>query len=249
MPSQYDYDLIRDYLHGLVDRNSASEIADLIAKDETARSIAEGILLLEKNFQNDRDIESYLENFRQTQLKTIQSFATDGRRTRILWLKVAASLILVALIGFVFRLTRTSADAIAIVDDELSHRYAVSNLVRSSGETTPLELGLEYYAAQEYQEALRYFKRAAGGTGDLATLTFYEALSQLYSGNYQEAIRLLQTEVIKKSRYIQQARWHLALAAIKGGDHQVAKETLSAISQDQLHYKHGKAREIYEALY
>ena len=200
MPSQYDYDLIRDYLHGLVDRNSASEIAELIAKDETARSIAEGILLLEKNFQNDRDIESYLENFRQTQLKTIQSFASEGRRTRVLWLKVAASLILVALIGLVFRVTRTSTDGIALVDDELSHRYAVSNLVRSPGETTPFEVALERYSAGDYSEALRNFKLAAGGTEDLATLTFYEGLSHLYSGNYQESMLLLQTEVIRKNR-------------------------------------------------
>ena len=249
MPSPYDYDLIRDYLHGLVDRNSATEIAELIAKDETARSIAEGILLLEKNFQNDRDIESYLENFRQAQLKTIQSFATDGRRKRILWLKIAASLIFVSLIGVVFRQMRTSPDAIAIVDSELSRPYAVSNFVRSTGETTPFELGLERYAAQDYPEALRYFKLAAGGTADLATLTFYEALSQLYSGNYEEAIGLFQTEIIKKSRYIQQARWHLALAAIKGGDRRVAKETLSAISEDENHYKHEKAREIYDAVY
>ena len=249
MPSPYDYDLIRDYLHGLVDKNSASEIAELIAKDETARSIAEGILLLEKNFENDGDIESYLENFRQAQLKTIQSFAAGGRTKRILWLKVAASLIFVTLIGVVFRQMGTTPDAIAIVDGELSRPYAVSNLVRSTGETTPFELGIEQYAAGDYPEALRYFRLAAGGTGDLATLTFYEALSQLYSGNYEEAIGLFQTEVIKKSRYVQQAQWHLALAAIKGEEHQIAKETLAAISNDERHYKQGKAREIYEVLY
>lgn len=249
MPSQFDYDLIRDYLHGLVDKNSANEIAELIATDETARSIAEGILFLEKDFQNEAEIEKYLENFRQVQLRTIQGRFDLRKKRGILWLKVAATLILVALIGYVLQIDTGSPGAIALVDAELSNPYAVSNIVRSPGETTPFELGLENYASRNYAAALQHFERASGSTDDLATLTFYEALSHLYSRHYDHAIRLFQSKVIADSRYAQQSRWHLALAAIKAGNDALAKSTLDVIVGSDRHYKHEAALQLYGKLY
>ena len=66
MKSKYDYDIIRDYLHGLVDQETARRIRELIRHDEVARNIAAGILQLEHDFNGDEhEIESYIEELRQ----------------------------------------------------------------------------------------------------------------------------------------------------------------------------------------
>ncbi len=248
MPSQYDYDLIRDYLHGLLDKSAAGEIGELIERDEVARGIAEGILLLERNFASEQEVDAYLENFRHVQMRTIHRTVNEGKQKRRLLMKVAASVSILALIVYIIRSAMPGPDVMAMVDEQLSTPYAVVNVVRSAGDPTPFDLGIEQYTAGNYTEALRYFRMSAGSTADLATLTFYEALSHLYAGHYKDASHLLQTEVIAGSRYAQQARWHLALAALKMNDHELARKTLAAIVADKRHYKYDMASSLYDAL-
>src|SRR5687767_12523012 len=129
MESRYDYDIIRDYLHGLVSREKAHEIGELIRTDDVARDIAEGILLMEKEFlENDTDIENYLEDFRQTQLRAIQTGALviAERKVRNQWLKIAAAVLLLVVVFFSIRQITSQPDLLTLIDEELAEPYPVS---------------------------------------------------------------------------------------------------------------------------
>lgn len=244
MPVQYNYDLIRDYLHGLVDKASAKHISELIASDETARSIAEGILILENNFKSEAEVDAYLENFRQKQMALIGNQTTT--RKIALWMKVAASILLIGSIGFVVQLNADN-DAMAIVDQELANPYPVSTLVRGESGSAPLETALDLYNNKKYTEALAFFEEASKSTDDLATTAYYQGLTHLYIGNYQEATGFLTADVIKQSRYAQQARWASALATLKLNNRDKARTVLTLIVQDPTHYKYDNAVELLES--
>jgi tetratricopeptide (TPR) repeat protein len=246
MRGQYDYDLIRDYLHGLVDQHTAREMADLIATDETARSIAQGILFLERNFTSEAEAESYLEQFRQKQLSVVEA-QTARRNAPPLWLKIAASVLVLAIIAFVVRFN-SSKNALAIADDELSQPYPVPNITRGNTDPSTFEIGLHYYATRKYRQALKYFEQASPNTSDAATLAFYKGLSQLYQGDYTDARESFQNEALSKSRYVEQARWFSALTLIKAGDTQQARKVLDEISKDPSHYRHQVARDLLRSL-
>lgn len=245
MPDQYNYDLIHDYLHGLVDKASAKQISELIATDETARSIAEGILILEHNFNSEADVDAYLENFRQKQENLIRNQTTP--RKIALWMKAAASILVIGLIGLAVQLG-ADKDTMAIVDQELAKPYPVSTLVRGESNSAPLETALDLYNQKKYTEALTFFDQASKSTGDLATTAFYQGLTHLYIGNYQEAMGLLSADAIRQSRYAQQARWASALTALKLNDRDKAKDVLTLITQDRTHYKYDNALELLESI-
>lgn len=248
MPSHYDYDLIRDYLHGLVDRQTAREIAALIERDETARSIAQGILYLEKNLGSQEAVEMYLANFHERQQALITR--VNNRPRVALWLKIAASLLLVVAVIAVIRMNTVTpaADAIALASAALETPYPVSGIVRHDAAHTALERGLEAYSAGDFHKAIAAFETAAGEPhDDPATLEFYRGLSHLYTGNFQRAVALLNQHVISESRYSSQAQWYRALALIRQNDFGAAKTILMHIAADNRHYKNQEARTLLSA--
>ncbi len=245
MPSHYDYDLIRDYLHGLVDQRTARDLGELIEKDETARSIAQGIIFLEKNFRNEQEVDEYLLNFRVRQEALIAKL--NARPPGLpLWLKIAASVLIVTAAALLVRLNATSPDVLALVADELADPYPVSGIVRGDVVKGSFEMGLDQYAAGNYALALQHFNQSAVAS-DPATLYFYKGLSCLYTGKPAEAAKLFDSGVIAESRYVQQARWNRALALIQSGEFDDARTVLSEIIAIDGHYKHQEAEAMLDA--
>jgi hypothetical protein len=250
MESRYDYDIIRDYLHGLVEREKALEIGELIRQDEIARDIAEGILRLDDEFnENEQDIEAYLENFRQAQLKKI-SYHSSGiaAQTRNLWLKIAAVILILVVTGFFIKQAFDKPDLITLINEELSQPYPVSNVVRGPSHGDDYNKALEMYKNKNYVQASLYFEKAAKSENDHATVTFYNALSSLYSGHYPRAISLLESRTISASRYSQQAQWYLSLAYIKSEKQTKGVEILKRMQNSPHVYKHREAVQLLEAL-
>lgn len=246
MPSHYDYDLIRDYLHGLVDGQTAREIGALIERDETARSIAQGILYLEKNLGSQEEVEMYLSNFHERQQALITRVHTRPRVA--LWLKVAASLLVIAAVVAGVRMNSTTPDVIALASAALETPYPVSGIVRNDAVRTTLQKGLEAYGAGDFHSAIAFFEAAAVEPhDDPATLAFYHGLSHLYTGNFNKSIDLLEQEVISESRYSTQAQWYRALALIRQNDLEAAKTILTDIAADRAHYKNQEAGTLLSA--
>lgn len=251
MESRYDYDIIRDYLHGLVDREKALEIGELIRNDDVARDIAEGILRLETEFNNDEEnIDTYLENFRQAQLARIQVHATavKNRKRSNQWLKIAAAFLLLVVAVFAIQRMTAKPDAISLIDEDLSQPYPVSNVFRSPANESDYNKAVELYRHRNYVQASLYFEKAAENGNDLATITFYGGLSALYSGHYNRAIKLLDSQTISASRYAQQAQWYMCLAFLKSEQKEKGVELLHRINNTPQHYKSESAAQLLEAL-
>jgi len=249
MKSQYDYDIIRDYLHGLVDKETAREVGELIKKDEIARGIAEGILRLDKEFkEDDAAIDLFLENLRQKQLTIIHQYRRPARITEKLWFRIAASVLLLIIAGFAIRMIVSAPDYQAQIDEELAQPYPISNLFRSESENSPQEKGYQLYTQGNFAGAARYLEQASSEGRDVASVTFYNALSNLYSGNYNRASVLFESHNIGSSRYADQAQWYQTLALIKSNNKSKAIEVLTAITKDELHFKREAALELLDQL-
>lgn len=244
MKSKYDYEIIRDYLHGLVDSKTAREIGELIKTDETSRSIAEGIVQMERELNGDDAVDKYLEDFRQRQLKQIPNAGSSV--TKKAWIRIAASLLILIGVASVIRLMTALPDLQALVSKELDQPYPLSNLVRGEGDGT-MEKAFALYSQGDFAKASIYFEQSSEGKEN-ASVTFYNALSYLYAGNYEKASALLGFDVIVNSRYAQQGRWYQALALIQGGNKEKGKEALKMIANSEHHFKHEAAAEILELL-
>lgn len=238
MESKYNYELIRDYLHGVVDQATASRIRDLIRNDEVARSIAAGILQLEHEFNGDDDqIDSYIETLRQKQLKLI---AEQGK-TRTMsrgWIRIAAAIAIIAVAAPVLWLTLFQNNS--VLTEELREPYP---LTVDRGASDKVE-GYGFYLNGEYKKATTSFNQVT----DDVTATFYNGLSHLYLGDYTRAVELLSSGSLPASRYRQQAEWFRTLALIKAGKKEDAKAALQLIIQNPSHYKSSAALRLLEEL-
>jgi hypothetical protein len=249
MEKRYNYDIIKDYLNGLTDQATIVEISELIRTDEVARTIAEGILRLEKEFKGDEAaIESYLNNFEQKQLKLIRRHLGPPRITGKVWFRVAASILLLISVAVVVRLLVIIPDPDTLVNTELAQPYPVSNLVRSEGDSSAKAMGYQAYMRGEFENATRYFEQVPETEGDVASVMFYNALSYLYAENYGNAQQLLTAAIIANSRYAQQAQWYLALAFLKSNKKDKATEILKSISDEDGHYKRDIAGKLLKGL-
>jgi hypothetical protein len=249
MSSKYDYDIISDYLHGLTDKKTSLEISELIKTDEVARTIAEGIVRLNKEFKDD-DVshESYFADFRKKQLEVISQHAKPKREIVNFSLRIAAALLLLIAAGAVIRILVSEPDYQQIVDKELSQPYSASTVVRSESDESSKEKAFQLYTQGEFAKASAYFELATADDKENASIVFYHALSQIYVEHYEEAITLLKADVIPGSRYAQQAEWFQALALLKSGNKGEAKEVLTNIRKNSQHYKLSEAQELLNAL-
>ena len=249
MSSKYDYDIISDYLHGLTNKKTSLEISELIKTDEVARSIAEGIVRLNKEFKEDEArMDSYLEDFRQKQLNVIRQHTKSKTGTVKFSLRIAAALLLLITAGAVIRILVSETNYQQIMDKELSQPYSASTVVRSDGDESSKEKAFQLYAQGEFAKASVFFELAAADEKENASIVFYHALSQLYVAHYEEANILLRADVIAGSRYAQQAEWFQTLALLKSGNKREAKEVLTTISKNLQHYKLSEAQQLLNAL-
>lgn len=240
MKSKYDYEIIRDYLHGLLDQETARNIRELIRTDEVARNIAAGILQLEHEFHGDEhEIEAYIENLRQKQLNLIHGQSKGWGSGS--WIKLAAAILIIALVAAVVWMTMFKGNKTDLLAQELNSPYPLSTLERGASDANE---GFEFYLKGEYKNAIAKFE---GVEGD-ASVAFYNGLSNLYSGDYDRAVTLLGSQLLEGSRYREQAGWYRSLALIKAERIDEARESLKKISSDVGHYKSEAAIKLLSSL-
>jgi hypothetical protein len=241
MKSKYDYDTIRDYLHGLVDQETARRIRDLIRTDDVARNIAAGILQLEHEFKGEeQEIEAYIEGLRDKQLQLIgaQGRVVPASRN---WMRLAAAILIIVASAAVLWLTVFRNDRNDLLEAELSQRYPSAVVERGESD---VDAGFEFYSRGEYAKAIASFDMASNDV----SVTFYNGLSNLYAGEYTRAVALLSSNSLRTSRYAEQAVWFRSLALIKSGRNDEAKESLEEISKNSELYKSKEALQLLEEM-
>jgi len=233
----YNYELIEDYLEGLLDQKTSIRIQKLLMEDEYARSIAKGILILKQNFDEEA-IEAYLDKVYNIHFETIHDYSKP-KKVWIYW-KVAAAIVILTISSLlIFQSASPSVDD--IIEDEMATAYPISQNLR--GPDSNISSALISYEKREYEKVIRLLKQDKSTQG-----VFTRALSHLYVGNYQEASKDLTKSVLLDSRYKEQSRWFLVLSYTKSNETLRAIETLREILEIEGHYKYEEAKKLLSIL-
>lgn len=234
---KYNYELIEDYLNGFLDEATSANIRKLLTEDETARSIAKGILTLKQNF-DEKETNAYLDQIHQIHLETIRRYARPAK-TWIYW-KIAAAILIVMASSFII-FTNSSPSIQEIVENELKKPYPISQNLR--GNDSNIVEGLKLYANGSYQEATSLLERDSSAQG-----IFARGLSHFYIGNYQEAAKYLQHQTLDNSRFREQSRWFLSIAYLQLDNTNKTIEILNEIVSTKTHYKRNEAQQLLTLL-
>ena len=70
----------------------------------------------------------------------------------------------------------------------------------------------------------------------------------MYAEKYEKAIALFGSDVMKASRYSQQAEWHRALALLKSGNMTESKAVLTLMADQVGHFKQEAASRLLEKM-
>jgi hypothetical protein len=238
MNGKYNYELIKDYLDGILDTNTSNRVKALINNDENARAIAKGVLLLQQKSENDEAIDKYFDNLLSSQQKVINQNIKS--RTPFSWLKIAAVITLLAVSSLVvYRLSQP--DLIDLVERELAVPYKSSVTLRDSENV--VNDGILAYNSGDYKTASELLKKSTS-----TEEVFFYGLSELYLKNYERAIVPLNGAELTDSRFEEQGRWYLALAYILANDELSAKATLMKIVVRKSHYKYHNARRLLDQM-
>ncbi|MEM1002836.1 MAG: hypothetical protein AAGH46_09320 [Bacteroidota bacterium] len=229
--SNTNYELIQDYLDGLLDQEASLKVGKLIDNDEVAYNIAKGILLLRKEFVHDESqIEEYLNSIYKRQQSLFKLQKTSKYAT---WLKIAAVLTVVTVSAFItYRFYQPSLEE--MINAELAVPYKGTVAFRDS-QKTELSAGLTAYVDENYLRAAELLE----GIND-AEAVFYHGLCRLYLEEYETAIKLFNSDIVEQSRYAIHSSWFLALSYYKLGDRENVRKLLKKIIA-QNHYKKTEA--------
>lgn len=245
MNKKYNYELIRDYLYGRVDKKTADEVSAHIRTDDITRSIALGIVLLDKMASDEEGAQQYLDAFQCQQLERIGQ-PTQSWSSMAIITKVAASLILIVSVGFVvYRLSQPSIND--LLEKELKTAYTVPMLTRGDGAST-LDKAFQLYVEKEYEMAAQQFQISWQNDSTQMIALFYGGLSLLYANKDQAALVLLQHSALKSSRFEQQAKWYSTMALMKLGNLETAKTWLNDMATNEAHFKAQEVRYFLEKL-
>ena len=168
-------------------------------------------------------------------------------RRLMAWVAIAASLLTVVLLGYLF-LTNASSPEEMYVAYYQPYPNLINPAQRSTEveEETVLEQAVRAYDGQDYEQALRLF--AQGNARSNPGYTFYYAASYLGLDQPNEAIPLFEQVVQdKESLFYEPALWYLALAHLKTGDTTAAVPYLETLSSQGGDYVR-EARELREEI-
>ena len=242
MKTSYNFELIKDYIDGLLDSKTANEIKHTLATDETARTIAKGILIMNERFKDDHEAEQYLDHLHEKNQNLIQEKIKDARSTKSSWIKVAAAVVILASTSIVyFSLSdRSSLDGLLL--SELESPYRISTTLRNAS-TEKANQGYAAYNIGDYENALVMLKDVKS-----AQAIYVKGLSHLYRAEYPLAIEEFLDEGLVKSRFEEQSRWYLAVAYLKIRDMEKSREVLQFIVAKANHYKKREAEKLLDFL-
>ena len=170
-----------------------------------------------------------------------------NRRFLMTWVAVAASLLTVVLLGYLFVPSASSPQELYA-----AHYQPFPNLINPTQRSTEVEeetgLGraVRAYDEQQYAEALTLFEE--GNALSDPSYTFYYAASYLALDQPVQAIPLLERVVQEKTGlFYEPSLWYLALAHLKANDPAVARPYLQTLAEQEGDYAR-EARELLEEI-
>ncbi len=236
MDKKYNYELIKDYLDGLLDKSASDEMKQLIETDETAQNIAKGILILKYQLENEEAVDKYLNDFLIIQTKKIRS------SYQYIWWKIAASISLLTIIGIVaYNMQKESLND--FVESQLADHYEYVGVVRGEMISEKFDQALSAYSMHDYASAADILLEI-----DLPEAHYFRGLSLLQLDDYELAIAALEDSSIYRTRYSEQALWYLTLAYIQTYDLSKAEQKLNQLISTNENFKKSEMKRLLELL-
>ncbi len=163
------------------------------------------------------------------------------------WVAIAASLLTVLLLGYLFVPSASSPQELYA-----AHYQPFPNLINPAQrsteveEATVLERAVRAYDEQQYDQAIALFGQADALSAP--GYTFYYAASYLGLGQPARAIPLLEQVVQEKTDlFYEPGLWYLALAHLQANNPEAASPYLQTLAEREGDYTE-EARELLEEL-
>ncbi|GEM_PF-3444680 len=255
-PSAWNYELLADYVDGLVDDATRKRIEDELTHSEEAAMVVAGIKEYYAQRGADRDeLELYLNQLAITFSELAVSPKVRKLRFSPFAIRVAAVIVLLmAFVPIILWLIRPSAlDSHELIAAHLEKPYKILPHNRDQSEVVDLNhQAYEAYRKANYSQAIEYLQMVLAENPQRnpdSYDTFVLGLSYLYANEYTLASHYLQQVIEgRHPRFEQQAYWFLALAYFQGSEIEKSREILDKILSTQGHYKQADARILLKSL-
>jgi hypothetical protein len=160
-----------------------------------------------------------------------------SKKTSYNWMKLAASILLLAVVGSLFYTQNTYSNESLYQDNYAAAGDHISDL--GSGKTA-LESAMQFYNLKKYPEAIGAFEEILSTESENQAARFYLGQSQLLDNKSKTGIATLRQVT---GDYRPEALWHVALAQLQLDKEKATIATLSSIiesNEDQTFVKKAK---------
>lgn len=257
---KYSFELLADYVDGLVDANTAASIERSIETDEETRSIVEGIRFFYESKSADREgLEEYLDDFADRLAQKVEAGPQRSSRGGFSsTFRIAAAVALLITAGYLFlQLNGQSGNPVIAQLEEtypgpVTTRSATPDITEAPLFETE-QSATQAYNSGDYDRAADLFYELIAARQDSDEWIFYGAISQLYDKEYEAAIggfeqlKSLYYERGAPGVFNQQGEWYLSLALYQGNRKEEAREIWQKISAQESHYQRNAASELLES--
>jgi hypothetical protein len=197
---QYTYELLIDYVDGLLGSESTARVENIVKNDEEAQAIVEGIRTFYDTHGKDRDaLEKWLDKGKN---KEIMSTKETKVRKLSVWPKIAIAVAAAAIILFAYIGMQDSRHSVAC--DYAALPVEVEFETRSNDELSKVK------AAFDNQDFEKVLVLAEGEFEDSIQLDFMIGVSFFKTADYPMAVAML--DGLEETRLAEYSLWYTALS-------------------------------------
>lgn len=248
-----DFELLADYVDGLVDHATQERIAQWERDSEEVAMIVSGIRQFYALKGHDREqLDTYLDQLGArwfSEQKQRKNPPAPGFFSQ--WgIRLAASLLILVAAGVTFFLLRPQQDPLSLSGQYLSSPYQLpAATTRSEGSASGQDDPFRLYGEGKYDQAIQQLEYKALDSRLTEIEQFVLGLCYLYA---EQGSPFLASETLDQvvqtgnPLLIQQARWYRALAYLRAGQWEWAQKSLEEILADTGHYRYDEAKKLLD---
>lgn len=251
-----NFELLLDYVEGLLDTPTQARIEARIASDEYYAGVVQGIQFYYQEYDADREqLETYLADFQKRLTKKMDQPATPRRLWSPRLLSIAASVAVIALVGWMaINLLSNSANPDTLVAAALDTPYPnIYTQTKGINEDSIRSRIGDLYVQGAYTEVTEVMPVFLEKTQQASVEDYFLlGISYLYQEQAkpdQAVAALTKAKSLQPAASLaQQIDWYLAIAHYQNKDTAAAKTLLQTITQQPDHYRKMQAAELLLSL-
>ncbi|TYA55686.1 tetratricopeptide repeat protein [Formosa maritima] len=232
-------ELIAKYIRNELSESEIKEIEELLDSDTHFKEQFEFETQIQKAiYRREHDKNKQF-------LKNIES-KVSSKNSKANWFLIAASIILLASLGFYWKQYTTSPERL------FSNYYSKASntshpIVRHNSDTDKLTKAFIAYESEAYNKAQSLFAEVYKLLNN-SELLFYEAICYMEMDETQLAIETFNKHQTFQDKLAGKSQWYLSLAYLKSNKKNKAENLLKEISSSTSNYNYDKAKDLLSKL-